>query len=868
MQNPATIYLKDYRPAPYRITDCALEFDIYDEKTVVHNTMRLESLRHEPLVLDGELLQLEALYCDGRELIPEEDYELDETTLTIAVLPQRCELKVVTTIYPDENTALEGLYRSGTILCTQNEPEGFRRITYFLDRPDNMCRFTTKIVADKSRYPVLLSNGNPRGSGEAGHGRHWALWEDPFPKPTYLFALVAGDLGIVSDRFSTASGNPVALNIYCDPGNESKCHHAMRSLKASMRWDEEVYGREYDLEVYNIVAVDSFNMGAMENKGLNIFNSHYVLADEDSATDANFLGIESVIAHEYFHNWTGNRITCRDWFQLTLKEGLTVFRDQCFSADMNSATVQRISDVRALRERQFVEDAGPTAHPIKPDHYIEINNFYTATVYEKGAEVIRMIHTLLGPERYRKATDLYFETFDGQAVRTEDFLWAMSEGGGIDLEQFTRWYRQERTPELYVEECFDPEAKTFTLELVQVVPASVSGASQLPYLFPLGVALFDSEGGEIPLRCAGADAELLERGLLLIRDERERFVFEGIDAMPRVSLNRNFTAPIKLRHDTADLPFLMMHESDGFNRYEAAQEFAVATLQRLMQGGGVDEAYVEAYGHLLEDERIDAMFKSQLLELPGMATLMLTREVIDVEAIASAQKTLKRALTARHGRTMAELYERWHDPADATIDAERMGARALKNTLLDLLMGGGDPERFAPLCMAQYADSATMTDRQAALVQMEHHLPHASHMALKDFYERYRHDTLVMNKYFAICAGSEREGCLQRVMALQEDPCFDIRVPNLVRSLIGTFARNHLHFHERGGSGYRFVADKIIELDALNPQIASGLAGAFKLYRRMHPDNRNAMKRELERILAVEGLSKNVYEIVEKILVR
>ena len=865
MHEPTTIYLNDYKPAPYRITSCELEFDIFDEKTVVRNTMQVECLHHEPLILDGEMLELDALYCDGRVLDPD-DYELTNTALTIAELPEKCELKVVTTLYPDENTALEGLYRSGEILCTQNEPEGFRRITYFIDRPDNMCRFTTKIVADKQRYPVLLSNGNFRGSGEAGHGRHWALWEDPFPKPTYLFALVAGELGLISDTFTTCSGREVALNIYCDPGNESKCGHAMRSLKASMAWDEEVYGREYDLEIYNIVAVDSFNMGAMENKGLNIFNSHYVLANEETATDTNFLGIESVIAHEYFHNWTGNRITCRDWFQLTLKEGLTVFRDQCFSADMNSETVQRISDVRSLRERQFVEDAGPTAHPIKPDHYIEINNFYTATVYEKGAEVIRMIHTMLGSERFRKGTDLYFENFDGQAVRTEDFLWAMREGGGMELPNFERWYSQERTPELYVEECYDEEAQTFTLELVQRVPNSVSGQPQQPYLFPLGIALFDASGKVIALRCDTADRELLERGMLLVSRERETFVFTGIEAMPRVSLNRNFTAPIKLLHDSADLAFLMMHESDGFNRYEAAQEFAVATVQKLMKGGSADEAYVEAYGHLLADETIDTMFKSQLLELPSISTIMLSQKVIDVEAIWNALQTLKAALVARHGDTMAKMYEQWHEAANGTIDAKSMGSRALKNVLLELLMGGGAHERLSDVCRKQYTESVTMTDRLAALTLIENYLPDAAPEALGAFYERYRRDTLVMNKYFAVCAASERAGCLERVIVLQEDPCFDIKVPNLVRSLIGTFARNHRHFHDKGGSGYRFVADKIIELDAINPQIASGLAGAFKMYKRLHSDNQAVMKAELERILALEGLSKNVYEIVEKIL--
>jgi aminopeptidase N len=864
MPEPKTIHLSDYRPSPFRIEECYLEFDIYEEKTVVRNTMMVLHESQEPLVLDGEMLQLESVQCNGVKLTSE-DYELSDTALTIASLPNVCEVTVVTTLYPDENTALEGLYRSGRILCTQNEPEGFRHITYFLDRPDNMCRFRTKVIADRKRYPVLLSNGNRHGAGDAGGGRHWVVWDDPFPKPTYLFALVAGELGSITDRFTTTSGREIDLCIYCDPGNEAKCAHAMRSLKASMAWEEEVYGREYDLEIYNIVAVDSFNMGAMENKGLNIFNSHYVLADEETATDANFLGIESVIAHEYFHNWTGNRITCRDWFQLTLKEGLTVFRDQCFSADMNSPVVQRISDVRALRERQFVEDAGPTAHPIKPESYIEINNFYTATIYEKGAEVIRMIHTMLGTERFRKGMDLYFETFDGQAVRTEDFLWAMGKGGGIDLTQFERWYHQEGTPELLVEECFDPEARTFTLHLAQRLPNSVAGKGQEPCLFPLGIALFDPSGTELPLRCKSADEALLKRGMLRVSEAQESFVFEGIDAMPRVSLNRNFTAPIKLSHDSADFAFLMMHESDGFNRYEAAQEYATATILKIMKEGAVDETYLEAYGRLLDDDTIDRMFKSQLLELPGIAALMLTQEVIDVAPIYAARNTLKAALARRYGAKMEALYRTLHAPSDTSIDAGSMGARALKNVLLELMMEG-KVHGAADLCRAQYADSVTMTDRLAALALMEHHLPDVSPMALQAFYDRYRHDTLVMNKYFSVSAASERPGCLERVVVLEKDPCFDMKVPNLVRALIGTFSRNHLHFHDKSGEGYRFVAEKIVELDAINPQIASGLAGAFKLYKRMHPDNRAAMKTELERILRAAGLSKNVYEIVEKIL--
>lgn len=866
MQKPKTIYLKDYQPAPYRITECALTFDIFDEKTVVHNVMKIQNVAqtHSALHLDGRELQLEKISCDG-ELLSEEQYQPSEEGLDIVGLPHICTLEVVTTLYPDSNMALEGLYRSGEILCTQNEPEGFRRITYFIDRPDNMTRFSTRIIAEKKHYPVLLSNGNRSESGDLDHGRHWILWEDPFPKPSYLFALVAGELGAIHDTFETMHGREVELTIYCDPGNESKCYHAMRSLKASMQWDEEKYGREYDLDIYNIVAVDSFNMGAMENKGLNIFNAHYVLADEESATDNDFLGIESVIAHEYFHNWTGNRITCRDWFQLTLKEGLTVFRDQSFSADRHSKVVQRISDVKALRERQFIEDAGPTAHPIKPDHYIEINNFYTATVYEKGAEVIRMIHTMLGEKRFRAGMDLYFETFDAQAVTTEEFIWAMSRGGGIDLQPFMPWYYQERTPKLLVEEHYDASKEEFSIKLTQKIPKNVHHLQQEPYFYPIGVALLDDQGNRMPLQCDSADQPLLASAKLLIREHEESFVFTSISSRPRLSLNHNFTAPIIVEHQQADFPFLMMYEHDGFSRYEAAQKFAGATLQKIMDTAMVDNAYVEAYGHLLSDDGIDLSFKAQLLELPSVSVIMQAQEVVDVRPIYEARNRLFLVLAQRYRSVMITLFDALYEPENRAIDAQSMGKRSLKNRILSFLMHLNDDE-INRRCVTQYFESATMTDRILALDLLENHLPEEAEIALADFYQTYHDDMLVMNKYFSILAASERSGTIERVRALQSDPVFDIRVPNLVRSLFGVLARNYMHFHHSSGEGYRFVADKIIELDRINPQIASGLTGAFKMYDRMYENNKVMMKKELERILAVANLSRNVIEIVEKIL--
>jgi len=533
MSEIKTVYLEEYTPPSHHITHCDLTFEIFDEHTLVINRMQVRRTRKssDSIYLNGEKLKLLCVKVDDVK-VKEALYTQTEEGLELICDKDSFVLQVVTKIYPDENTALEGLYRSGEILCTQNEPEGFRHITYFIDRPDNMSVFTTTIIAEQGRYPILLSNGNLVKEEVYEEGRHMARWEDPFAKPSYLFALVAGDLGVVNDAFTTMSGREIELNIYVDKGNEAKCGHAMRSLKNAMKWDEEKYGREYDLEIYNIVAVDSFNMGAMENKGLNIFNSHYVLADEDTATDQNFMGIESVIAHEYFHNWTGNRITCRDWFQLTLKEGLTVFRDQSFSADMNDAAVQRISDVKALRERQFVEDAGPTAHPIKPESYIEINNFYTATVYEKGAEVIRMIHTLLGEEKFRAGMDLYFETFDAQAVRTEDFLWAMHQQGGFDLERFSRWYSQERTPTLEVRESYDEAAKEFRLSIKQVIPKSVKGETQLPYYFPLGFTLLDRSGEKLSFTLDRENQHLLHRDILIIEEGVETFIFKEVASRP------------------------------------------------------------------------------------------------------------------------------------------------------------------------------------------------------------------------------------------------------------------------------------------------------------------------------------------------
>ncbi|MFH0709520.1 MAG: aminopeptidase N [Pseudomonadota bacterium] len=864
MQLPQPIYFNDYKPSDYTITSCLLEFIIDNGSTRVDNVMEIK--RQNPdakeLRLDGEMMDIELLWIND-ELFSEEMYVKEENFILLPLDADEARIRVITRLYPDDNTALEGLYRSGGIWCTQNEPEGFRRITYFIDRPDVMTRFTTKIIANQALCPILLGNGNLVGTATLENGKHLAIWEDPIPKPSYLFALVAGDLGSIHDTFITMSGKKVDLAIYCDRGNEEKCHHAMRSLKKAMTWDEETYGREYDLSVYNIVAVDSFNMGAMENKGLNIFNSHYVLADENSATDSDFMGIESVIAHEYFHNWTGNRITCRNWFELTLKEGLTVFRDQCFSADMNSQLIGRIDDVQSLRERQFVEDAGPTAHPIKPDHFIEINNFYTATIYEKGAEVIRMLYTLLGYEKFRLAMDTYFEHFDGQAVGTEEFLWAMQTQSPLDLTQFKRWYSQERTPTLKISSYYDAVAQTMTLTITQSIPKDTQGREQLPYAFPLALGLLDSLGGDISLK--STNAVMIHAGIVWIDQAISTLVFNEVNEAPKLSLNRHFSTPVKIECEELDYPFLMAMDSDGFVGYEASQVFGMETIEKMMKGESINPQFVKAYGVILSDASLEPMFKAQLLGLPSISTMMQRQEILDVDAIHTALETLKKYLASHYKEKIITQMETQYEPFNGEIDALSMASRALKNRYLGLLMSLED-ESISKICTTHYKESVNMTSRLATLDLLENYAPQLALEALSDFYQKHSHETLVMNKYFSLLSSSRREGTLERVIALQNNAAYDMKVPNLVRALIGSFARNAVAFHHVSGRGYTFVADKVIEIDAFNPQIASGLAGAFKSYGKLSPLQKAKMGIELERIKNHPNLSNNVYEIVSKIL--
>jgi len=852
MSQPQTIYLKDYKEADFKIEHIQLHFDLFDSHTIVTNTMKMIKVdpHAEELQLNSIDLELESITLDGR-LLTKESYHYHNELLTIRDLPKSFTLEIKNKLYPQENTELEGLYYSGAIFSTQNEPEGFRRITPYLDRPDNMTIFTTIIVADKDKYPILLSNGDPQKEQfkMVDNNRHTAIWHDPYPKPAHLFALVAGDLGSINDSFTTMSGREVALNIYCDKGNESKCYHAMKSLKEAMVWDEQNYGREYDLDIFNIVAINSFNFGAMENKGLNIFNAQALLADRDTATDSNFMRIQSIVAHEYFHNWTGNRVGCKNWFQLTLKEGLTVFRDQCFSADLNSAEVQRINDVQLLREVQFVEDASPTSHPIQPQSYISMNNFYTATVYDKGAEIIRMVHTLIGAEAYRKATDLYFETFDGKAVTTEDFLWSMEQASGHNLTEFKRWYHQSGTPKLEIKDSF--ENGCYTIEFTQHIPNTVEGEEQLPYYFPLIIGLIDAQGREI-----------LEQKLILSK-KQESFSFKELSEKPYLSVNRNFSAPISIQYSKAQHNFLMKHDNNSFARYDATQSFAIKTIEKIMQNNQIDEQFIQSYGYLLE-LNLDLSYKAFLLELPSITILMQQQNKIDFETILDAKEMLSQHLAKRYREKLLELYHENHHPKSG-IDSQNIAERALKNRCLKLLASLETTE-IIQLAQEQYKNSLSMSDRMVALEIIENSTKHHSSSELEEFYNKYQNNSLVMVKYFTIVASSQREGVLQRVIESQKDKVYDPKVPNLVRAVVGTFTTNSRFFHAKDGSGYQFLTENLLEIDKLNAQLSARLAGTFKLYKKMNPINQELIKVELEKIVTTQGISKNLYEITSKIL--
>ncbi|MEE2800388.1 MAG: aminopeptidase N [Pseudomonadota bacterium] len=880
-EQPKTIYLKDYKAPDYWIDETQLTFELFEDHALVHSrlALRLNTERHAetalpPLVLDGQQLELQKVVLDEQEL-GEGAYQVDSDSLTLQPTRAQFELALTTRIEPQNNTALEGLYKSGSMFCTQCEAEGFRKITYYLDRPDVMSRFTTTVIAERERYPVLLSNGNPIASGEHEGGRHWVSWEDPFPKPAYLFALVAGDLCLLQDSFTTMSGRTIDLRIYVEPENRTQCDHAMDSLKRSMRWDEEVYGREYDLDIFMIVAVNDFNMGAMENKGLNIFNSSCVLAHQDTATDMAFQRVEAVVAHEYFHNWSGNRVTCRDWFQLSLKEGFTVFRDSEFSADMNSRTVKRIEDVTFLRANQFAEDAGPMAHPVRPDSFIEISNFYTLTVYEKGAEVVRMLHTLLGEEGFRKGTDLYFERHDGQAVTCDDFIKALEDANGADFTQFKRWYSQAGTPRLNVRSEYDAASREYRLHFSQVCPPTPGQPEKQPQVIPVRMALLDRDGNEIPLQLEGK--ALGNEAVVSITEAEQTLVFENVPNCPLPSLLRGFSAPVKLSYPYSrdDRVFLAKHDPDGFNRWEAAQGLAVDVLQGLVEihrAGrplNLDQRLVEVMRSVIADAELDAAMVAEIIRLPSEAYLIELAEVADVDAIHYTREWLRRALAEALRDEMSARYQILAAAGSGAFSAkaDAMAARSLKNSLLSYLMLTGE-QQVVGWCVRQFVEATNMTDRQAALVALVNSpFEQQREAALAEFAERWAEYPLVMDQWFSIQAAASQPGALERVRKLMEHPLFTMRNPNKVRALIGAFAnQNLINFHALDGSGYAFLADRIIELDRSNPQIASRLVTPLSRWRKFEPKRQDLMKAELARIMAQSPLSPDVYEVVSKSL--
>ena len=881
-EQPNVIYLKDYQAPDYLIDETHLTFELYEDHTLVHAQL---VMRRNPeagtglpvLTLDGQDLELVSLMLND-QVLNAGDYTLTDTSLSLTPKTERFTLDSTVKIHPELNTALEGLYKSGTMFCTQCEAEGFRKITYYLDRPDVMSAFTTTVVADQQKYPVLLSNGNPIATGSEGDGRHWATWEDPFKKPAYLFALVAGDLWAVEDSFTTMSGREVALRIYVEPENIDKCQHAMNSLKKSMKWDEDVYGREYDLDIFMIVAVNDFNMGAMENKGLNIFNSSAVLARAETATDAAHQRVEAIVAHEYFHNWSGNRVTCRDWFQLSLKEGFTVFRDAEFSADMNSRTVKRIEDVAYLRTHQFAEDAGPMAHSVRPASYMEISNFYTLTIYEKGSEVVRMIQTLVGAEGFRKGSDLYFERHDGQAVTCDDFVKAMEDANGVDLTQFKRWYSQAGTPRLAIRDEYDAASQTYTLIASQSCPATPDQPTKEPFVIPLELGLLASDGLEMPLTLEGEEKGTLTTRVLAITEREQRFVFTNIAEKPLPSLLRGFSAPVKLdyAYNRDQLLFLMQHDTDGFNRWEAGQQLAVQVLTDLIQqyqkgeSLRLDSRLIEAYRTLLTDDSLDAAMVAEMLSLPSEAYLTEISAVADVDAIHAAREFARKTISDALFDLFWTRYEAARAVSKSTeyvAESSHFARRALQSIALSYLMLNAD-QKVLDAVLEQYANADNMTERMAALANLVNStFVTEKEAALTSFAEHFKDNPLVMDQWFSVQAGCTLEGGLARVQALMQHPAFTLKNPNKVRALIGAFANQNLvNFHAIDGSGYAFLADQVIALNALNPQIASRLLAPLTRWRKYGEVRQGLMKKALQRILDSGNLSSDVFEVVSKSL--
>ncbi len=870
-----TIYRKNYVAYPWIINQLQLHFDIAADTTTVR--ARIEFQLADPnaipqcIVLNGSDLDLISITLDDCDLTPE-DYVIEGETLTIHDAPQTGTLETEVRIHPAQNTAFEGLYHSGRSMLTQCEAQGFRKITWFPDRPDVMTTYKVTLEADKADFPLLLSNGNQADSGDLPDGRHWVSWEDPFPKPSYLFALVAGDLTLVEDKFTTRSGVDVALRIYVEKENFDRCEHAMESLINAMRWDEDRFNLEYDLDIYHIVATNDFNMGAMENKSLNVFNSKYVLARPDTATDVDYRGIEGVIGHEYFHNWTGNRVTCRDWFQLTLKEGLTVFRDEEFSADMQSRAVKRIQVIRDLRNRQFPEDDGPMAHPIRPDHYVEINNFYTATVYQKGSAIIRMVHSLLGEQGFQKGMQLYFARHDGQAVSCDDFLAAMADASGVSLDRFSRWYSQSGTPQVHVLDHYDEASRRYRLTLKQQTPATAHQSEKQPLVLPFALGLLTTDGEELPLQLETETEATHGTRLLVAKDEQQSWTFINVTSRPVPSLFRDYSAPVKISYaySPAQLAVLMEHDSDPFVRWDAAQRMSInAILEQCSQRAHgremkLETSLVTAFGGVLSDREADPALVAEAMTLPDEDYLADQMDVVDVDGIHAARQFIKRSLASKLEAVLTERYKLLNDGKAYQKSSAAMARRALKNVCLSYLLETHSGEALAN---EQLHECDNMTDTLAAIRGLVSSNSSIAEAALDEFEANWKDDALVMDKWFSVQAIKPGAETVGKVRDLMSHPAFSIRNPNKVRALLGVFSMlNSTGFHAADGSGYAFHAERVLELDRLNPQMAARMASAFNRWKRYDESRKALMKTELQRIASVDGLSSDVTEIVNNAL--
>ncbi|ELI5443725.1 aminopeptidase N [Vibrio parahaemolyticus] len=864
-QAPQAKYRKDYQAPSHTITDIDLTFDLYDNDTIVTALSKVvQKGESTTLELDGEGLELRSVKVNGEDWA---HHEVKEASLVLSDLPAEFELEIITKIDPEANTALEGLYKSGGAFCTQCEAEGFRRITYYLDRPDVLAKYTTKVIADKATYPYLLSNGNRIAQGEAENGRHWVQWQDPHPKPAYLFALVAGDFDVLRDKYTTMSGRNVDLEIFVDKGNLDRAGHAMTSLINSMKWDEERFGLEYDLDIYMIVAVDFFNMGAMENKGLNIFNSKFVLANDQTATDRDYLGIEAVIGHEYFHNWTGNRVTCRDWFQLSLKEGLTVFRDQEFSSDLGSRAVNRIDNVRIIRGPQFAEDASPMSHPIRPDKVIEMNNFYTLTVYEKGSEVIRMYHTLLGEEGFQKGMKLYFERHDGTAATCEDFVSAMEDATGVDLKQFRLWYSQSGTPTLRVNSEYNAEAKTYALTVEQFTEATQDQAEKQALHIPFDIELYDSKGQVIPLIINGESVH----NVLDIKQDKQTFVFENVAEQPVPSLLREFSAPVKLEYDYSDaeLIFLMKHATNDFARWDASQmllaKYIRQNVTNVQTGSEVQlsEDLIDAFRGVLLDENLEPAFIAQVFSLPSINEITGWYKQIDVDAVDTVLNSITVSLSAALEDELSATYHTLKQ-AEYTIDHAAIGKRALRNQCLQFL---AHTDKGNTLVKAQYEAANNMTDTIAAMSAANSAQLECREELMADYSDKWKHDGLVMDKWFAMQGSNPAEDALEKVKATMNHEAFSLKNPNRTRSLIGSFlTANPVRFHDKSGSGYQFAGEILRQLNDSNPQVASRMIDPLLKFRKYDEARQAMIRAELEKLKAMDNLAKDLFEKVTKAL--